>query len=159
MKSPEVSIGMPAHNSAATIGAAIESILVQTYSDFELIVSDNASTDATRDVVNALARQDSRIRYERQPVNAGVNTNYSRVFRGARGRYFKCASSSDFCAPTFVERCLEVLEQRPDAVLAAPRTRLFEGEPTNFHEYAYDIEILDDAPSQRFKRLVSTLRL
>lgn len=156
---PEISLGMPAYNAAATIGTAIESLLVQSFGDFELIISDNASTDGTREVVENFARHDNRVRYERRPGNIGANLNYSHVFRAARGTLFKWASSSDWCAPAFLERCLLALRAHPDAVLAAPRTRLFEGEPSNFREYGYDIEILDEAPSRRLSRLTLELRL
>lgn len=158
-KLPRISIGMPAYNAAATIGAAIAALLAQSFGDFELIVSDNASTDATRDVAEDLARRDGRIRYIRHPVNIGANLNYSHAFKCARGEFFKWASSSDWCAPTFLERCLQALLPRADAVLAAPRTRLFEGDPSSFRDYAHDIEILDDTPSQRLSHLMSALHL
>ena len=158
-KSPRISIGMPAYNAAATIRSAIEALLAQSFGDWELIVSDNASTDATRDTVEDLARRDGRIRYVRHPVNIGANLNYSHAFKCARGEFFKWASSSDWCAPSFLERCLEALQPRPDAVLAAPCTRLFQGDASSFRDYAYDIEILDDTPSQRLSHLMSALRL
>lgn len=150
---------MPAYNAGATIGPAIESLLAQSYGDFELIVSDNASTDATRDVVEDLARRDGRLRYERQPVNIGANLNYSHVFKRSRGEFFKWASASDWCAPTFLERCLQALHLRADAVLAAPRTRLFEDDPSNFRDYTHDIEILDETPLERLRHLSSAMHL
>jgi glycosyltransferase involved in cell wall biosynthesis len=156
---PKISIGMPAYNSAATIGATIESLLVQSHGDFELIVSDNASTDSTRDVVEAYRRRDARIRYERQSFNIGINPNYSRVAQLARGEFFKWSSSSDWCAPTFLERCLAVIAAHDDTVLVAPRTRLFRDNPDSCEDYASDIEILDDRPSARLRRLTSTLTL
>ena len=158
-KPPLISIGIPAYNSAATIGSAIEGLLAQSCGDFELIVSDNASTDATRDVVENYVRRDARIRYERQPVNIGANGNYSHVVRRARGEFFKWCSSSDWCAPTFLQRCVEELAAHGDTVLVAPRTRLFQGSPSTAQDYAFDIEVLDDTPLERFTRLYSTLRL
>jgi glycosyltransferase involved in cell wall biosynthesis len=156
---PKISIGMPTYNSAATIGASIQSLLEQSFGDFELIVSDNTSTDSTRDVVEDLVRQDSRIRYVRQPENVGANRNYSYVARAAQGKYFKWAASSDWCAPTFLEKCFSALEQNDDAVVAAPRTRLFVDNLQTATEYMYDIEILDSSPMLRLVRLTSTLRL
>lgn len=158
-KLPLISIGIPAYNAAATIGSTIEGLLAQSCGDFELIVSDNASTDATRDVVENYKRRDARIRYERQPVNIGANGNYSHVVRCARGEFFKWSSSSDWCAPTFLERCLEMLSVHGDTVLVAPLTRLFQGNLDMWQDYAFDIEVLDDTPLARFKRLYSTLRL
>jgi glycosyltransferase involved in cell wall biosynthesis len=156
---PRISIGMPAYNSSPTIGATIESLLAQSFTDFELIVSDNASTDATRELVEGYASRDRRVRYLRQPVNIGVNPNYSHVVRCARGELFKWSSSSDWCAPSFLERCLQVLQTHDDTVLAVPRTRLFRGSTATSEDYPSDIEILDDRPSARLKRLNSTLAL
>ncbi len=156
---PKISIGMPTYNSAATIGASIESLLGQSFEDFELIISDNASTDSTRDIVEGLAQQDRRIQYMRQPENVGANRNYSSVARAARGEFFKWASSSDWFAPTFLSKCLISLEQNDDAVLAAPRTRLFAEDLRSATDYAYDIEILDSSPVARLVRLTANLRL
>jgi glycosyltransferase involved in cell wall biosynthesis len=158
-RDPLISIGMPAYNSAAHIGVALESLLGQTFGDFELIVSDNASADETREAVEDYRRKDSRIRYERQPVNVGANRNYSLVAQRARGKLFKWTSSSDWCAPVFLERCLQLLRAHPDTVLAAPRTRLFERTPDNSRPYDGDIEVLDDTPSARFRTVMSTMAL
>lgn len=156
---PKISIGMPAYNSAATICSTIESLLGQSFGDFELIVSDNASTDSTRDIVERLAQQDSRIRYVRQTENIGANRNYTHVARIARGEYYKWTSSSDWYSPSFLEKCLIPLEQRDDAVLAAPRTRLFNGDIATASDYEHDIEVLDSSPAARLRRLTSELRL
>jgi glycosyltransferase involved in cell wall biosynthesis len=156
---PKICIGMPAYNSEATIGVAIESLLGQSFGDFELIVSDNASTDSTRDIVESFAQHDRRICYVRQSENIGANRNYTAVARAARGEYFKWAASSDWCAPTFLEKCLMSLEQNSDAVLAAPRTRLFAGELATAIDYEYDIEVLDFTPAARFITLRNNLAL
>lgn len=156
---PKVSIGVPAYNSAATLGSSLESLLGQTFGDFELIVSDNASTDATREVAEGFAQRDSRVRYVRQAENIGANGNYSFLARAARGEYFKWASSSDLCAPPFVEKCVAALEKTPDAVIAAPRTSLFSGDVDAAVPYQHDIELLDALPSVRLRRLNATLRL
>lgn len=150
---------MPTYNSAETISASIESLLGQSYADFELIVSDNASTDLTREVVEALAHQDQRIRYVRQPENAGVCPNYTYVAQVARGEFFKWSTSSDWCAPTFLERCLDELLTHDDAVLVAPRTRLFQTNLSTAQDYALDIDLLDDEPSARLMSLIRTLAL
>jgi len=158
-KPPLISIGIPAYNAAAHIGFTLEGLLAQSFGDFELIVSDNASTDATRDVVENYRLRDARIRYERQPVNIGANPNYSHVVRRARGELFKWSSSSDWCAPTFLERCKDELLAHDDTVLVVPRTRLFQDSPGVSQDYEWDIAIPDDTPSARFVRLTSTLAL
>lgn len=159
MPNPRISVAMPAYNSAAHIGQALEALMGQSFGDIEIIVSDNASTDATQDIVQGLAAQDKRLRYVRQQTNIGANNNYTFVAKAARGEYCKWVSSSDWCAPTFLEKCLHRLESDTRAALAVPRTRMFEGDLSNWRDYTGDIEILDDSPAQRMIRLASSLKL
>ncbi len=114
---PRVSIGMPAYNAADYIAEAIESLLAQTYTDFELIISDNASTDDTELICLTYAERDSRIRYYRQEENQGAFWNFHRVLELARGTYFKWAPHDDTCAPTLLERCVDVLDDNPEIAL------------------------------------------
>lgn len=115
---PKVSVGLPVYNGERYLVEAIESILAQTYANFELIVSDNASTDRTEEIVRHYAALDPRIRYFRQAVNLGAAPNFNRVFELAEGsKYFKWAAHDDWIAPTFLEECVGQLEQNPDAVL------------------------------------------
>lgn len=158
-RSPLISVGMPAYNAEAYIGVALESMLAQTCGDFELIVSDNASTDGTREIVESYVKQDRRIRCERQSANIGANLNYSRVAQLAVGEFFKWISSSDWCAPTFLERCCDDLRDHPDAVLSAPRTRLFEGTPDVSRAYDGDIEVVEDTPSARIRAVMTAMAL
>jgi glycosyltransferase involved in cell wall biosynthesis len=145
-----VSIGMPVFNAEATLGPTIDALLSQSLGDFELIISDNASTDATSTIVADYAQRDSRIVSLRQARNIGANGNYSAVFRAARGRYFKWASSNDWCAPTFLERCVAHLEANQDVAVVLPRTRLFESDPAIFIEYKQDLHCRQDDPVDRF---------
>jgi glycosyltransferase involved in cell wall biosynthesis len=158
-QSPRVTLGMPTFDAASTIRDSIESLLAQTFGDFELIISDNASTDGTHDILAEIAASDSRVKYVRQAENIGANLNYTYVARAARGAYFKWCSSSDWCAPTFLERCLGLCDAHDDTVLVAPKTRLFHGDPSQFEEYPWDIEILGHSPSTRFKQLIENLGL
>jgi glycosyltransferase involved in cell wall biosynthesis len=146
---PRITIGLPVYNGARTVESAIRPLLAQTYTDFEILVSDNASTDETQQILERLAREDARIRYVRQPVNIGANGNYSFVAREARGEFLKWSSSSDWVAPTFLAECVAVLDARPDAVIAAPRTRLWTGTPSNFQESRDDVAILGETPYER----------
>jgi glycosyltransferase involved in cell wall biosynthesis len=157
--SPRITIGMPAYNAQEHIAHAIGSITSQTFQDFGLVVSDNASTDATREIVEALAARDDRIQYVRQPTNIGANGNYTFVAREARGEFFKWASSSDWCAPTFLEKCLSRIEVDRDAVIVTPRTRLFQNDLCAAWDYANDIAVVETSPAQRVVDLTSNLRL
>lgn len=156
---PRVSVGLPTYNAEKTIASSIDAILAQSMSDFELIISDNASTDGTWSIVQAYARRDSRIVALRQPVNIGANGNYSAVFRAARAGYFKWASSNDWCAETLIERCVALLDHEPGAVLVAPRTRLFADTIDHFSEYPHDVAFNQGTPSERLIAVTTRLPL
>jgi len=113
---PRVSIGLPVYNGENYLAQAIESLLAQTFEDFELILADNASTDGTEEICRTYAARDSRVRYCRNEVNLGSAGNYGRSYSLARGEYFKWAAHDDLCAPTFLERCVETLDSRPEVV-------------------------------------------
>jgi glycosyltransferase involved in cell wall biosynthesis len=153
---PRVSVGMPAYNSAKWIGAAIESILSQSFSDLELIVSDNASTDATVEICERFASADPRVRIVRQATNLGANRNYSYVLSAAKGTYFKWASSSDWCAPTFIEKCVAALERDSGAVLACPRTAVFDGAVERAQPRGPDLDLRSNDSGARLVELLST---
>lgn len=119
---PRVSIGLPVYNGERYLAEAIDAIRAQTFTDWELIISDNASTDSTPQICAEYAARDPRIRYSRQSQNVGIARNFNRVIDLSRGEYFRWQAHDDLCAPELVERCLEVLEKRPDATLAFTRT-------------------------------------
>lgn len=115
-RTPRVSIGMPVYNGAALIGSAIESILAQTFGDFELIISDNASTDATEAVVRECARRDERIRYTRNEKNLGAAPNFNRLVGLARAPLFKWAAHDDLIHPTFLQKTVAMMDSAPASV-------------------------------------------
>lgn len=156
---PTVTVGMPAYNAAPWIAASIESILDQSFRDFELVISDNASTDATLAICQRYASADVRVRVIANPQNVGANRNYLAVLRAARGRYFKWASSNDLCAPTLIEKCVAALERDPSAVLAAPRSWLFQESPADATPYERDVELVAAEPAARFITMQSAIGL
>lgn len=107
---PLVSIGMPVFNGEKYIEEAIRSLLEQSYRNFELIISDNASNDATQDLCRVYAESDSRIRYIRQIENIGPLANFQFVLSEASGQYFMWAAHDDRWHPHFIERLVTVLE-------------------------------------------------
>lgn len=123
---PRVSIGLPVYNGERYIAEALDSIISQTYTDFELIISDNASTDRTEEICRDYVSRDGRISYHRNETNKGAAWNYNRVFALSQGDYFKWASHDDRCAPTFLERCVEVLDRFPEVMVAYPRTAVID---------------------------------
>jgi glycosyltransferase involved in cell wall biosynthesis len=114
---PRVSIGLPVYNGGAHLEQAVRSYLEQDFEDLELLVSDNASTDDTEEICRQFARDDVRVRYVRLTVNHGAVANFNRVFRMARGEYFKWAAHDDWCRESYVSRCVEVLDSSPGVVL------------------------------------------
>ena len=114
---PRVSLGMPVYNGADCLQETLESILAQTFTDFELIVCDNASTDGTEDVCRAYADRDDRIRYVRHRQNLGASKNFNRTFELSVGGYFKWAAHDDPLAPTYLQRCVETLDRSPESVV------------------------------------------
>ena len=113
-----VSVGLPVYNGQKYLAVAIGSVLAQTFPDFELVISDNASTDATQEICKAYAARDARIRYIRQPLNRGAGFNYNFVFHESRGRYFKWLAHDDWLAPDNLKASVAALEADPAAVLA-----------------------------------------
>ena len=126
MTRPRVSIGLPVYNGENYLSQAIESLLGQTFSNLELIISDNASTDSTEAIARDYAARDCRVRYVRQPVNRGAGWNFSETFRLAEGEYFKWAAHDDLCAPAFVERCVELLDLDRGLVLCFSRAAVID---------------------------------
>lgn len=119
---PRLSIGLPVYNGENYVADAIRSFQAQTFTDFELIVSDNASTDDTEKIVRDFADQDTRIRYLRAEDNVGANRNFNRTFFFARGELFKWAAHDDVVEPGFLARCVEILDADPSVVLAHTST-------------------------------------
>jgi glycosyltransferase involved in cell wall biosynthesis len=113
-----VSIGMPLLNGASLLEGALESLLAQTHRNFELLIGDNASDDASREICERYALQDSRIKYLRYEERVPAPVNFNRLIERASGKYFMWAAFDDLWAPTFVESLLVALQRRPDAVLA-----------------------------------------
>lgn len=125
---PPVSVGIPVFNGQRYVAKAIESVLAQTLSDFELIICDNASTDATEAICHDHAARDNRIRYHRNASNIGAAGNFCRAFALSTGRYFRWLSADDYMAPTALERCFTVLESDRNAVLACGKAAFVDGD-------------------------------
>jgi glycosyltransferase involved in cell wall biosynthesis len=121
--SPCVSVGLAVYNGENYIRESIESILNQTFHDFELIISDNASTDDTAEICQQYADRDSRIHYSRADRNRGAAWNQSRVMELARGKYFMLQAHDDLRTADYLEKAVAVLEQDERIVLCHSWTR------------------------------------
>lgn len=117
-----VSIGIPVYNGEQFVAHAIQSVLDQSYQDWELIISDNASTDGTQAICESFAELDPRIKYFRATENHGAAWNFNEVFHKASGELFRWLSHDDYLMPTVIEKCVEALDQNPDCVGCATAT-------------------------------------
>lgn len=153
---PRVSIGLPVFNGEHYLAEALDSVLAQTYSDFELIISDNASTDRTPEIGEAYAAKDQRIRYYRNEKNLGAARNYNRVFELSSGEYFKWAAHDDVLGPEFLSRCVTVLDQDSSIVLCHAKTGRIDEHSALvgvYEEYQY-LRIGSPRPHERFFDLI-----
>lgn len=119
---PLVSIGLPVYNGENYLAASLTSLLDQSFTDFEIIVSDNASIDTTAEIVAGFMAADDRVRYVRNDHNVGANPNYNRTVALAQGEYFRWQAHDDRCEPKYLELCLTTMESRPDVSLVHTAT-------------------------------------
>ena len=159
-----VSIGLPVYNGENFLTEALNSILAQTFKDFELIISDNASTDKTKEICQEYEAKDARIRYYRHQQNLGASWNYNWVFQLSRGKYFKWAAHDDVCTPEFLEKCVKILEQNPSVVLCHPRVRVIDKQGNLFDDPELYVKLTNanvklktdsPKPQERFGDLIS----
>lgn len=115
--SPRVSLGLPVYNGGRYLERQLRSLLGQDFGDFELVISDNASTDETERVCREYAARDPRVRYHRSPTNRGLAWNWNRAFALSRAPYFKWVAHDDEHDATFLSRCVAVLDADPTVVL------------------------------------------
>src|SRR5215204_2400285 len=125
--STRLTIGLPVYNGDACLADAIESAIAQTFTDWQMIICDNASTDRTGDICREFATRDSRIRYVRNDENIGLTRNFNKAFELSNSEYFKWLAHDDICLPTFFERCIEALDANPAAAVAYPLSRAIDG--------------------------------
>jgi glycosyltransferase involved in cell wall biosynthesis len=155
----KLSIGLPVYNRARLLKQSLDALLNQTFTEFELIISDNASTDGTEQICREYARRDGRIRYYRNRVNIGAPRNFNRTFELSSSQYFKWATSDDLCAPEFLELALGVLERDPAVVLCYAKSTIISADGSPIEEYDDKLHLMEAKASQRFMRLLSSIEL
>jgi len=151
---PQVSIGLPVYNGEKYLREAVDSILAQSYRDFELIIADNASTDRTQNICLEYASKDHRIRYQRNERNLGSSMNHNLVFNMAVGEYFRWAGHDDIIDRGFLLKCVEVLDRDQDIVLCMPATIIIDESGRYSKEYTFEADASSPKPHQRFKDFV-----
>ena len=151
---PRLSIGLPVYNGERYLRQALDAILTQSFSDFELIISDNASTDQTAEICQEYALKDARIRYVRQSENLGAADNFNYVFTQARGEYFKWAAHDDLLEPDFLEACIAVLDSDPFVILAYSKVCKIDIRGDKTGAYDYNLRVNDERAHIRFSDLI-----
>jgi len=116
-----VTIGLPVYNGADYLEPALASLAAQNVQDLQFLISDNASTDATPEIVAKWAAKDSRIKYHRQPQNIGGYPNFKWVLNNAGSRWFAFAAHDDLWSPDFVQSLYKAITAKPGLVLAVPQ--------------------------------------
>lgn len=149
-----VSIGIPVYNGERYLEETIKSILSQTYTDFELLICDNGSTDATQEICKKYASQDKRIKYHRNAKNLGAAPNYNLVFELSSGEYFKWADYDDLLAPDFISKGVEVLDTNPDVAACYPRATFIDENGDFIKDYDPEPDASSPKPHVRFGRLL-----
>jgi glycosyltransferase involved in cell wall biosynthesis len=154
---PLVSVGLPVYNGEDHLAKALDAVLDQDLEDFEVIVCDNASTDATAEIARDYAGRDARIRYHRNPRNVGLSGNFNTSFQLATGKYFKWWAHDDWHPRNLLSRTTEVLEANPSAVLCATGVAIMDDDGEVFEEWRPEVDLLTPPTHVRFHRLLWTL--
>ncbi|WP_192361092.1 glycosyltransferase family 2 protein [Mesorhizobium mediterraneum] len=155
-KSPQVSLGMPVYNGENFVSEAIRSILEQDFDDFELVITDNASTDRTADICLEFARRDKRVRYVRNARNLGAGANFNRAFQLSTGEYFKWCAHDDLLSSGFLTDCVCALDANARHVIAYPRLLGIDetGQLTSYVERVLP-DMGGSSPAARFRLMVA----
>jgi glycosyltransferase involved in cell wall biosynthesis len=156
---PVVSVGMPVLDGEKYMAETIDSILGQDVDGLELIISDNASTDATEAIARSYAARDPRARYVRNERNVGAARNYNQLVDLAQGRYFKWAGYDDLLRPGYLRRCIEVLDAEPEVVIAYPRTDIIDGAGDLVRHHDDNMHLSSPDPVARVRHFARTFTL
>jgi glycosyltransferase involved in cell wall biosynthesis len=153
-KAPRLSIGVPVYNGARFVGATLDSILAQTWTDFELIICDNGSTDSTPQICAEYERRDPRVRVWRSPVNLGPSANYNKCFELARGELFKWQAADDTLDATFLEKCVAELDANLNVVSVYSRLKRIDENGVIFGEYPTELDLGHPNAARRLWRYI-----
>ena len=151
---PRLGIGLPVYNAERYVEQALDSILAQSFGDFELIISDNASTDRTGEMCRARAARDRRIRYYRNDRNLGAAPNFNRVFALSETEYFKFAPYDDLIEPEFLATCVRVLDADPEVVVCYTTAKIIDEHGAFVVDHDPGPDVSSPRADQRFRRLL-----
>ncbi len=153
-----MSVGLTVYNGERFLAETLDSLVAQTFEDFELIVCDNASTDRTAEIVRDYAARDVRIRYVCHERNIGASGNERRAFALASAPYFRWSAADDLFAPESIARCVEVLDREPGVVLAYPKAMFIDEHSRVTHDCVDGLHLPAPRPAERFRELLARIR-
>ena len=151
---PRVVIGVPVYNGENYLRQALESIENQTFTDFKVIISDNASTDSTPAICREFVERDSRFTYYRQPENIGGAPNFNFAFQPGSSPYFKWAAHDDVMAPDYLRQCVERLDADPSLSMVHSRSTTIDKQGNPIGTYDRELRLNGEKPSDRFWRIL-----
>jgi glycosyltransferase involved in cell wall biosynthesis len=151
---PRLTVGLPVYNGENFVAESVDALLGQTYGDFELLISDNASSDGTADICRMYMKQDARVRYIRQARNIGCAPNHNFVVAQARGELFKWASNDDLYARDLIRRCVQALDERPDVVVAHSWTAMIDSSGAVTKAVEYPLASASPRAPERFRSML-----
>ncbi len=149
-----VSFGVPVFNEERSIRRCLDSILAQDFSDFEVVVCDNASTDRTPEILAGYAARDARVRIFRNEENLGLIRNWNRAFELSRGTYFRWVGGDDWLDPTYTSRCVAALDADPAAISATSGFMMHHPDGTTRSDTFGGERLESESPSRRFARML-----
>lgn len=152
----KVTLSLPVFNGSKYIANAVESILGQTFGDFKLVVTDNASEDDTVEIVSSYVRMDRRVTLIRNRENIGAAANYNLGFTQGSGKYFKWCAHDDHLSPNYLEACIALLDANPDAAVAYGLTSQITPGNELLPVPAEETPSIDgDDPAVRFRQVIA----
>lgn len=154
---PFVSIGLPIYNGETHLAQTLDSLLAQDYREFELIISDNGSTDGTRRICLTYTEKDHRIQYVRSNKNSGPVWNFNRVFEFSKGDYFMWASDDDYWEPSYIRSCLEAFRKSRDIILVGTMCKSINSEAGDSYFIDEGFSTIGLRPRERFVKYKSVI--
>lgn len=151
---PRVSIGMPVYNGENYLAETLESIFAQTFQDFEVVISDNGSTDGTEAICRQYVARDPRVQYHRSETNRGVSWNFRRAARLTCGEYFMFLAHDDKLEPTFLEKCVAVLDSHPEVSLCYPKAIEIDSQGKQLYRKEQFLDADSPQPHLRFRQMI-----
>ncbi|MEM9562777.1 MAG: glycosyltransferase family 2 protein [Actinomycetota bacterium] len=154
---PTVTVGLPVYNGERFLERSLRSVLDQTWTDLEVVVSDNGSTDRSLEIVREVAAGDPRVTIVASDTNRGAAWNYNNTLANARGRYFRWHADDDWFEPTLITKLVEALDGDDGAVVAHSWTRFVDDDGATTREFPDDLGVDSPEANERLARAVVNL--